>query len=103
MAEGYDLKEPIKIGDKETGGEVSISKVKIEKFRAKHFIRMPDDFLTQAQNGLRPKDFIPIAAAVTGLEEDIVGEMCVDDLTEIVRRSEAFLAESPEDGDKHSG
>jgi len=99
----YNLKNPIKIGDKATGGEIVVSRVMIEKFKAKHFGEMPDDFLTQAVNGLRPKDFVPIAAAVTGLDRGTVGEMSVDDITEIVRRSEAFLSDSPETGDTRSG
>jgi len=72
------LIEPIESESAE-GLKLTITEVNVKKMRAKHFQFMPDSLL-EGKN-CNPYKMFPLISALTGLSEEQVGELCVDDIT----------------------
>lgn len=102
------LKYPIESKSK-NGGDISISEIKIGRFKLGHMKLLPKNFAKRAKGKkgdeitLEPHELIPIIAALSGLGKEEVDKIDLDDLDQIGEVIGSFFESSPGTGKKSSG
>lgn len=90
-----ELKYPVTVTTP-TGGALSVNSVTIRRLKAKDLKFLPEGKGT-------PAGMLPIIAAVTGLSQEVVDEIDVEDITKIAAVLTDFSAGYLGSGDKSSG
>ena len=79
----------------------------VGRLKAKHLKMIPEGFTESEGKNINPAEVLPIIAAVSGLDEDTVGELDMADLISISEALEDFLlkgtALSRKTGKKRTG
>lgn len=87
-----ELKYPIPV-EKEGGGTVDVSVLKLGRLKAKHLRVLPKGFAAQEGN-VEPAELIPLIAAIADIPESSADEMDVEDLIVFAEALEDFLGKS---------
>ena len=94
------LTYPIKVKS-DNGQELEIDEIKIGRLKTGHLRALPEGFTKKALgNDIDPVDLIPLVAKISGLSEESVDEIDVEDLFKIVEKLEVFLGTSRTRGKK---
>jgi len=72
--------------------EFVIEELTLGRLKAKHFELFPDSMFEDEGKNVKPQDIIPLVQALSGLEEELVGELDFDDLSTICDKVQDFLA-----------
>jgi len=96
MSEIIILKYPLPLKT-ENGQKSFISEITMERMKVKHLKLIPKTlFEAGAAGKTDPTEFIPLIAGLTGLSEETVSELDVqEDLFQIIQRLESFFGQSP--------
>jgi hypothetical protein len=94
----YKLIYPI-ILEREGGKIITVEEVTLERMKAKHLKLMPP---MGEDSKMEPAAMLPIIAALTNLEVDIIEEFDMEDITPIMESISNFLGKdkSPKTGTK---
>jgi len=69
-----------------------IEELTLGRLKAKHFQLFPDSMFEDEGKNVKPQDIIPLVHALSGLDEELVGELDFDDLSAICDKVQDFLA-----------
>jgi len=72
--------------------EYKIETITLGRLKAKHFKLFPDSFFEKKGKDIRPQDIIPLLGGLSGLDEDIIGDLDFEDLAIICDKVKDFLA-----------
>jgi len=93
------LEHPIKLI--KDGIDVECKEITIGRLKTKHLKLLPKGFAKRAaENDIDPIDLIPLISGMSGLTEEYVDELDIDDLFKIVEELEDFLGTSRTTGKK---
>ncbi len=87
------------------GGSVTVHEISLGRLKGKHIKNLSEDFFTKAAEGkLRPSEMLSLISGLADLPDSAIDEIdVVDDLPNITKELESFLAESPETEKNSSG
>lgn len=101
----FTLKYPIPVkddsGKTKKGQYVNI--LTLGRFKAKHLKLLPEGFMGNEGENVKPHEMIPIIAGLADLSVETVEELDFVDLITITNGLESFLSESQAAGEKQSG
>ncbi len=94
-----ELKFPLTVKT-QTGANASVQQVTLSRMKTKHLKLLPESFMASRGEAVNPGDLIPLIAAMSGLSEEAVGEIDVQDLMVVAEAIQGFFetAASPSTG-----
>jgi hypothetical protein len=82
---------------------INLSEITLRRMKAKDFKHLPKSLMRNEGKGIAAQDMLPLIAAISDLPLKTIEELDIEDMINISKELEDFLAVSPESGEKLSG